>query len=370
MLLEGSWIHSRLGRAIAPWSVGVLLWAACASGPAAPAVVRQSASSGAAQASPPSPPAQQPRAVLGDHDCPIVFEGQSLQVAEVDTSVIWGCDLAIENALRVRQGLPTLAPRALLRETVEVALLSREATSRELNRHPDTLGRVRATLADALVRAAARAQTVPASESEIAAYLQTHVADLTRDERVHVRAIGVRTRAAALRIISRLRAGELFETLAQHESVLPGAVRDSGDLGLSPRAGTELIPLAVASAAFGLAEYAAIADAPVTIERTVMVGRGRRRRPRRELVFYVVQRLEHIGTEPPALEASRRRIMLRLLGDRYRVAVAAARTSLLEQARATEPPQLNVEALRLVRLRSASPRSNASETSNPSALNR
>jgi hypothetical protein len=285
--------------------------------------------------------------------CPVEFEHRDVSLGRVGGRVLTACDLAIDALLATREGAapvrPSLAAQALLRD----ALLAREAEARRLDADPIVRGRIDRTLADALVRVAARDGFVAPGRAEIERYFTQHRSEFDRPARVHVRAIAVDHEQDARSILAALRAPDVrFEDLAVARSVLPGARRDQGDLGLVDANGGELVPPSVAAVAHGLGAFGELAQEPVRVEVAVTIpGRGRRRRTRQQVRWYVVQRLERLEAESITMESAARRVAFRLVGGAWTARVASARASLIELARTRDTVAIDPAALRRVALR-------------------
>jgi hypothetical protein len=291
--------------------------------------------------------------------CPTSFEHHAVLLARVGGEPLTGCDLALDALRATREGVAPESPSAAASALVRDAVFAREATVRGLSQDPTVRARIDQTLADAVVRAQARVGFAVPDRAAIERYFAQHRADFDRAARVHVRAIAVEHEQDARSILDALRAqGARFEELAVARSVLTGARRDQGDLGLVDRDGSELVPAAVAAIAHGLEAFGALAPDPVPIQTSVTVSGSRRRRPRVRVQtrWYVVQRLERVDAEPATVESAARRIAFRLVRDGWTARVDAARASLLESARARDPVTIDPSALRRVALRIEPPR--------------
>jgi peptidyl-prolyl cis-trans isomerase C len=297
--------------------------------------------------------------------CPLSFADSDVELARVGGAAITACDVALVALVSLREGGAPLTAREALARAVLEATFAREAEARAGLIDEASRDRLNRTLADAVVREAARRVFVAPSRAEIERYLAAHRADFDREPRVHVRAIAVESEARARAIVRELQAGAAFEHLAAERSVLGGARRDEGDLGLSTAEGNELVPRAVAQRAFALTEFGAIDPEPVRVEVQERV--GRRRRVRTRVRWFVVQRLERTEAEPATVESAARRIAFRLGSSSWREALQRQRGEVLERARAVDSVTIDERALRSVSIQSApaggaSPRTSRSRT--------
>ncbi len=288
--------------------------------------------------------------------CPLSFADADVELARVSGVAITACDVALLSIASLREGGAPLSARQALARAVLDAAFAREASARPGLLDDETRERVDRTLSDAVVRDAARAVFIAPDRASIERYFNEHRAELDREARVHVRAIGVESESSARAIVRELQAGAPFERLAAERSSLSGARRDEGDLGLCTVEGSEVVPRTVAQRAFALGEFGAIDPEPVRVETTVRV--GRRRRPRTTVRWYVVQRLERTEAEPATLEGAARRIAFRLGSSAWREALLRQRGEVLTRARAQDPVTIDDRALRsvTVRVERAAPR--------------
>lgn len=283
--------------------------------------------------------------------CPLSFADSDVELARVGGASITACDVALASIASLREGAAPLTAREALSRAVLDATFAREATARSGLVDDETRGRLDRTLADAVVREAARRGYVPPSRGEIERYFSAHRADFDREARVHVRAIALDSEARARAIARELQAGAPFEQLASAHSVLAGARRDEGDLGLCTVEGNDLVPRAVAQRAFALTEFSAVDPEPVRVEVQERV--GRRRRLRTRVRWFIVQRLERTEAEPATVESVARRIAFRLGSSSWREALLRQRGEVLTQARATDAVTIDERALRSVVILSA-----------------
>lgn len=281
--------------------------------------------------------------------CPLIFDDADVELARVGGQSITACDVALVSIASLREGGAPLSPREALARAVRDATFAREASSRGLDREPETLERLQRTLEDGVVRDAARRVFVAPERATIQRYFDEHRAEFDRSARVHVRAIVLDNERAARDAIRALGQGADFAELARARSIIAGAQRDDGDLGLAMEEGSDLVPRAVAQRAFALSEFGAVDPDPVRVEVTALV--GRRRRPQTRVRFFVVQRLERIEAEPATLDGVARRIAYRLSLSGFRAALVRVRSELLAAAQATDAVSIDARALSRVSLR-------------------
>lgn len=293
--------------------------------------------------------------------CPLSFVDADVELARVGTVAITACDVALVSLASLREGGAPLTAREALARAVFEAAFAREAEARPALLDDASRDRVDRTLADAVVREAARRAFVAPSRAEIERYFAAHRADFDREPRVHVRAIAVDSEGRARAVVRELQAGASFEHIAAERSVLSGARRDEGDLGLATIEGNDLVPRAVAQRAFALAEFGAIDPEPVRVEVQERV--GRRRRVRTRVRWFVVQRLERTEAEAATVESAARRIAFRLGSSSWREALVRQRAEVLERARAVDSVSIDERALRSVSIRSAPAPAPAARTS-------
>lgn len=290
-----------------------------------------------------------PRAPRGE-PCLLRFADADVELARVAGASVTACDVALAALVRAREGAAGEDPRAVTTRVVREWVLSEEARARGLERDGETRRRVERTLADALVRDAARRAFVAPDAETIGRYFDEHRGEYEPRARVHVRAIALESEAEAREVLRALAAGAEFERLAAERSTLPGARRDEGDLGLTTDEGSDLVPRAVAQRAFALEEFSAIDPDPVRVETLERVGR-RRVRTRVRVRWFVVQRLERLEAEPVTLDAVARRIAYRLSLSAWRSALVRARGEAIAAAAAVDSVSIDAQALSRVRLR-------------------
>lgn len=283
--------------------------------------------------------------------CPLSFADADVELARVGGLAITACDVALYSLASLREGGAPLSAREALGRVVLEAAFAREAEARAGLLDEASRDRLDRTLADAVVREAARRAFVAPSRGEIERYFAAHRAEFDREPRVHVRAIAVDSERRARQVVRELQAGASFEHIAAERSVLNGARRDEGDLGLTTIEGNDLVPRAVAQRAFALAEFGAIDPEPVRVEVQERVGRRRRVRTRGR--WFVVQRLERVEAEAATVESVARRIAFRLGSSSWRDALLRQRAEVLERARAVDPVTIDERALRTVSIQSA-----------------
>lgn len=240
-------------------------------------------------------------------ECPVSVEGAEVVLARVGAVALTRCDLALESLHRTRNGLPAAPAAALLDAMVRDALVASAQAARPHDSEID------AVLADALVREEAlraMARDRP-DDARIERYYREHLADLSRAERVRLRALALPSERAARETIRALSEGAAFEELLTR-SLDPMARRDQGDLGWVTRE-TEGVAPGLVSAGFAIAHVGDVAPAPVavTVRSTV------RRRVRAVTTWYVVELTDRESAVAPTLDEVRRRIEHRLTRDRY-----------------------------------------------------
>ncbi len=274
-------------------------------------------------------------------------ENASVVVARVGGVGLTVCDVALRAWRRTREGLPPLSARALVDELVAeegAAALAREAADGGSDRA------VTEALAEGLLRAETLAALTTPDDATVARWYAAHADDFQRPVRVRARWLILRTQAAALTAGAALRAGAAFEDLLG-QSIDPLRARDHGDLGELRR---EEVPAAVGSAvveaAFALAEDGAVTERPVRVTITTTVVVRRRPRQRRVAGWAVVQRLGRREAETLALESVRRRVLHRMMRERYEQAREAARTRWDERVRAQVEAAIDAQGLAQVRV--------------------
>jgi parvulin-like peptidyl-prolyl isomerase len=290
------------------------------------------------------------------------FADADVELARVDGVAITACDVALFSLTALREGSAPLSAREALARAVREATFAREAEARPGLVDQASSDRIDRTLADAVIRDAARRVYVAPTRAEIERYFAAHRADFDREARVHVRAIAVLHESSARALIRQLQAGAPFEHVAAEHSVLDGARRDEGDLGLVTIEGNDIVPRAVAQRAFALTEYGAIDPVPVRVEVRVQERVGRRRRVRTRVRWYVVQRLERIEPEVATLESAARRIAFLLGTSSWREALLRQRAEVLDRARAVDSVSIDEHALRWVSIRRAPAAATAART--------
>lgn len=280
--------------------------------------------------------------------CPVVVENASVEVARVGGVGLTVCDVALRAWRRTREGLPPLGARALVDELVAeegAAALAREEADGGV---PDRA--VAETLAEALLRAEALATLTTPDEAAMARWYAAHADDFQRPARVRARWLILRTQAAAFTAAAALRAGTAFETLLA-QSLDPLRTRDHGDLGeLRQEDVPSAVGEAAVAAAFALAEDGAVTERPVRVMVTTTVVVRRRPRPRRVAGWAVVQRLGRREPETLALEGVRRRVLHRMMRERYEQAREAARVRWEERVRAQVEAAVDARGLEHVRV--------------------
>ena len=285
--------------------------------------------------------------------CPVAVENAGVEVARVAGVGLTVCDVAVRAWHRTRVGLPALGVRALVDELVAeegAAALAREETGAGGLRDRA----VAATLAEGLLRAEALARVTVPDEAAMARWYSAHSDDFQRPARVRARWAILRTERAARAAIAALAAGETDFEAVLAQSIDPLRARDHGDLGELRR---EEVPAAVGSAAveaaFALTEDGAVTERPVRVTITTTVVVRRRARARRVAGWAVVQRLGRREAEALPLESVRRRVLHRMMRERYEHAREAARTRWEERVRAQVEAAIDARGLEQVRVEAA-----------------
>lgn len=268
--------------------------------------------------------------------CPVAVENAGVEVARVAGVGLTVCDVAVRAWQRTREGLAALGVRALVDELVAeegAAALEREAVGAGGLRDRA----VAAALAEGLLRSEALARVTVPDEAAVARWYSAHSDDFQRPARVRARWAILSTERAARAAIAALTAGETDFEAVLAQSIDPLRARDHGDLGELRR---EEVPSAVGAgvveAAFALASDGAVAERPVRVSVTTMVTVRRRQRARRVAGWAVVQRLARREAEVLPLESVRRRVLHRMMRERYESAREAASARWSERLR----PQL------------------------------
>jgi hypothetical protein len=267
-----------------------------------------------------------------DPRCPVPVENPELVVARVGRTRITACEVMLEWHRRTRAGLRADDPELLVRGLVREVMLSTRA--------PMPLpqdAEIARTLADALLRqeAAGAMEAVDTTDRALARYAEAHRGQFVRDARLHVRAISLPTREAALTALTSLRAGEPLAALA---AAAPDRTvrRDQGDLGMWTDDPSPAVPPEVVQAARALTHDGEFCAEPVLVTRTVPGSRRARRPSRAESTWWVVERIARSAEENLPEAQVRRRVAQRLLRERYRDALRDAdqrlRASVAEQA--------------------------------------
>lgn len=281
--------------------------------------------------------------------CPVAVQHADVEVARVAGVALTVCDVAVRAWQRTREGLPALGARALVDELVAeegaAALMREEAPGGGLRDRA-----VAATLAEGLVRAEALARVTAPDEAALARWYAAHAEDFRRPARVRARWAILRTqRAAQIAILAMERGAEFEDVLA--DSIDPLRARDHGDLGELRR---EEVPAAVGravvEAAFALSEDGEVAPRPVRVAVTTRVTVRRRQRARRVAGWAVVQRVWRREAEVLPLEAVRRRVLHRMLRERYEAAREAAGARWAERLRPQAAAAIAPEGLAAVRV--------------------
>ncbi len=251
--------------------------------------------------------------------CPLPVEHAGLVLARVGDVVITGCDVALAWEARTREGYHVVDSRAVLRDLVRDALLAAARPPRP--RDPD----VDRELAEALVRAEALAVLARErpGDAAVARYYAAHRDDFALPERVHLREVVLPTRAAAEAARRDLAAGAPFEDVVAR-TIDPAGRRDGGDLGFVARTGTPGVPGPVVDAGFALTEPGDVAPGDLRVVTEV----PGRRHPRRLSAWHVVQLIQRLPAEEISLGQARRRIVQRMIRDRYVTLRRAARQGL------------------------------------------
>ncbi len=282
--------------------------------------------------------------------CPVETARADVVVARVAGVGLTVCDVALRAWRRTREGLPPMSARALVDE-----LLAEEGAA-ALAREADRGGSDQAVaeaLAEGLLRAEALAALTTPDDAAVARWYAAHADDFQRPARVRARWLVLRTQAAALTAGAALRSGAAFEDLLG-QSIDPLRARDHGDLGELRR---EEVPAAVGSAAveaaFALTEDGAVTERPVRVTITTTVVVRRRARARRVAGWAVVQRLGRREAEALPLESVRRRVLHRMMRERYEHAREAARTRWEERVRAQVEAAIDARGLEQVRVEAA-----------------
>lgn len=279
--------------------------------------------------------------------CPIEVEHAEVEVARVADVSLTVCDVALRSWRRTREGLPPLGVRALVDEMVAeegAAALAREADP------GGSAWAVAPSLAEGLVRAEALTTVTTPDDAAMTRWYAAHADDFRRPVRVRARWLILRTQAAALTAIAALRSGADFEGLLP-QSLDPLRARDHGDLGELRREG---VPAAVGEpvveAAFALTEDGAVTERPVRVTVTTTVVVRRRPRARRVAGWAVVQRLGRREPEEVPLATVRRRVLHRMMRERYEQARDAAALRWEERVRAQVQSAIDAEGLERVRV--------------------
>ncbi len=253
--------------------------------------------------------------------CPVPVDHASLEIARVDGHALTVCDVALRARQRTRDGLPPLAVRALVDDLVREASFAALAPASTSSR--DRV--VEEALAEALLRSEARAAVTVPDDAAVERWYRAHADDFERPARVRARWLVLPTEAAARTAATSLREGTPFADLLPH-SLDPHRTRDHGDLG---ELRTDDVPgevgRAVVDAAFALAADGDVAERRVRVAFTASVMVRGRRRPRRIAGWAVVQRVARIEALTQPLEAVRRRVLHRMLRERWDNARDAAR---------------------------------------------
>lgn len=268
-----------------------------------------------------------------DPRCPVPAENPELVVARVGRTRITACEVMLEWHRRTRAGLRADDPEVLVRGLVREVMLSTRA--------PMPLAQdaeIARTLADALLRqeAAGAMEPVDTTDRALARYAEAHRGQFVRDARLHVRAVSLPTRDAALAALSSLRAGEPLAALA---ASAPDRTlrRDQGDLGMWTDDPSPAVPPEVVLAARALTRDGEFCAEPVLVTRSVPGSRRARRPSRTESAWWIVERVSQSAEENLPEAQVRRRVAQRLLRERYRDALRDAdqrlRASVAEQAR-------------------------------------
>jgi hypothetical protein len=281
-----------------------------------------------------------------DPRCPVPVENPELVVARVGRTRITACEVMLEWHRRTRAGLRADDPQTLVRGLVREVMLSTRA--------PMPLpqdAEIARTLADALLRqeAAAAMEPVDTTDRALARYAEAHRGQFVRDARLHVRAVALPTREAALSALAAMRAGEPLAAIA---ASAPDRTlrRDQGDLGMWTEDPTPAVPPAVVQAARALTRDGELCAEPVQVTRTVPGSRRARRPSRTESAWWVVERIAQSAEENLPEDQVRRRVAQRLLRERYRDALRDADVRL--RASVAEPARRAVQddALRTLRV--------------------
>lgn len=291
-------------------------------------------------APPPAPPLITVRpATALDPRCPVAVDRPDLVVARVGRIRITACEVVLEWHRRTRGGLRVDDPRALLDGLVREVMLSTRA--------PMPLpqdAEIARALADALLRreASAAMEPVDTSDAALSRYAESHRGQFIRDARLHLRALVLPTREAALSSIEALRAGTPLSALAA--SAADRTVRrDLGDLGMLTAEGAGAVPAGVVTAARSLVRDGEVFPEPVEVSGPTPRSRRGRRQGAGASAWWVVERVARSADENLPEAQVRRRVGQRLLRDRYRDALRAAderlRSEVAERARAAIVPE-------------------------------
>jgi hypothetical protein len=279
--------------------------------------------------------------------CPIALEDPGLVLARVGRIRITTCDLAIARVERFRAGLSAEDFSLILHTLVEEALLASEAPD---VREPE----VERLLANTLVREEARTavETHRPAESEITRWLEAHLENSVREERVHIRRLVFATQNEAREAIRLMREGTAFEDLLPR-SLDPHVERDWGDLGLVRATGDDIEP-ALVVAGFGLTEAGSVAQEPVPLTQIVTPPRppGRRHRPRPQRItqWNVVQLIARYPEERIPEATLRARASERIFRDRFATERGEARDRLTQTAAERCRAAIVASALATVRI--------------------
>lgn len=282
-------------------------------------------------------------------ECPVAVEHAAVEVARVAGASLTVCDVAVRAWQRTRAGLAPLDARALVEQLVAeegAAALAREGMPAG-GWHDRA---VAAALADGLLRAEARARVTVPDEAAVARWYAAHADDFQRPARVRARWAILRTEAAARAAIAALAGGGAFEDVVAR-SVDPLRARDHGDLGeLRLDDPPAAVGRAAVEAAFALTEDGAVSPRPVRVAVTTTVRVRGRARARRLAGWAVVQRLGRSGPEVAPLAAVRRRVLHRMMRERYEEARVAAGARWEERLRAQVAAGVDAAALATVRV--------------------
>jgi parvulin-like peptidyl-prolyl isomerase len=282
--------------------------------------------------------------------CPIAFADANVVLARVGDVTITACDLVVARERDRREGRTLRDDRDMLSALVDEALLANEARARQLDSAPDVARRVDETLANVLVRTDALADVrheLP-DDAAVQHYYDTHRDEFAVPEMVHLRLIVVASESAAREIIA-ASANTTFDALVSRSIDDATGRRDGGDLGWVPEGGNDRVAASIAQAGFALTEPGSVAQSPVRVVVTVLV--GRHHRPRSQTRWHVIELLERRPASVTPFNEAAPSIRHRLSYGRFDSARRAAHDRLVAATRHASPPEIQSAALRRVRLR-------------------